>query len=66
MRFVIAILCCMMIVPAVAYAQNDAEQLQIEYEQYTLKRTGEVLVKVFGEIEMRDPVILEKADNRVD
>ena len=51
MRFIIAILCCMMIAPAMTYAQNDAEQLQIEYEQYTLKRTGEVLVKVFGEIE---------------
>ena len=52
MKLFLAILCCVMIVPVMAYAQNELETLQIEHEQYILKRTGEVLVKVYGQIEL--------------
>ena len=46
------IFCCVMIIPGVAYAQSDAGTLQIEQEQYILERTGNVLVKVFGSIQV--------------
>ena len=46
----IAVLCCMMIIPVTAYAESEADTVQIEHEQYILERTGEVLVKIFGDI----------------
>ena len=55
MKCVLAVLCCIMIIPCMTYAQaveNDAGTLEIEEEQYILKRTGEVLVKIFGNIEL--------------
>ena len=35
-----------------AYAQNEISSLEVEQEQYILKRTGDVLVKTFGAIEL--------------
>ena len=52
MRLFLGILCCMMIIPATVYAQSDIDTLQIEHEQYILKRTGDVLVKIFGNLEL--------------
>jgi len=52
MRWFLAMICCMMIIPATVYAQSDIDTLQIEHEQYIVKRTGEILVKIFGELEL--------------
>ena len=44
MKCVLAVLCCIMIIPCMTYAQaveNEAGTLEIEEEQYILKRTGE-------------------------
>ena len=51
MRWVFVILCCIMIIPATAYAQSDTDMLQIGQEQYIVKRTGEVVAKVFGNVD---------------
>jgi len=51
MRWALGILCCIMIIPVTAYAQSETDTLQIEQEQYILKRTGDVLVKVFGSVD---------------
>ena len=48
-----AILCCIMIIPSVVYAQtaeSEVGTLQLDQEQYTLKRTGEILVQIFGNV----------------
>ena len=50
-----AILCCIMILPNVTYAQtaeSEVGTLQLDQEQYILKRTGEILVKIFGNVEL--------------
>ena len=55
MKYLFAILCCGIITPGIVFAQtaeNDIEILQIEQEVYILERTGEVLVKIFGNIEL--------------
>ena len=55
MKCVLAVLCCIMIIPCMTYAQaveNEDGTLEIEQDQYILKRTGEVLVKIFGNIEL--------------
>ena len=55
MRLFLAVLCCIMIIPCMTYAQaveNEAGTLEIEEEQYILKRTGEILVKIFGSVEL--------------
>ena len=55
MRCVLAVLCCIMIIPCITYAQavqSEAGTLEIEEEQYILKRTGDVLVKIFGNVEL--------------
>ena len=55
MRGLLAVLCCIMIIPCVTYAQavqSEAGTLEIEEEQYILKRTGDVLVKIFGNVEL--------------
>ena len=55
MRCLFAILCCIMIIPSVTYAQtaeSEVGTLQLDQEQYILKRTGEILVKIFGNVEL--------------
>ena len=52
MRVFLVLLCFMMIIPAAAYAQSNEDTLQIEHEEYILKRTGETIVKIFGNIEL--------------
>ena len=55
MRCVLAVLCCIMIIPCITYAQavqSEAGTLEIEEEQYILKRTGDILVKIFGNVEL--------------
>ena len=45
MRCLFAILCCIMIIPSVTYAQtaeSEVGTLQLDQEQYILKRTGEI------------------------
>ena len=37
----------MMVIPAVAYAQSDTDTLEIEHEQYIVKRTGDDTSKNF-------------------
>jgi len=51
-NLLLIVLCCMIIIPNAVYAQEDQVPLQVEYEQYILERTGEVLVKIFGSIEL--------------
>ena len=53
MRGFLAVLCCIMIIPCMTYAhavQSEAGTLEIEEEQYILKRTGDFLVKIFGNV----------------
>ena len=50
-KWLIGILCCMMIIPVTAYAQSETDTVQIEQEQYILKRTGDMLVKIFGNVD---------------
>ena len=45
-------LCSMIIMPGMIYAQEDYVPLSVEQEQYILERTGEILVKIFGSIEL--------------
>ena len=55
MRCILTVLCCIMIIPCITYAQavqSEAGTLEIEEEQYILKRTGEILVKIFGNVEL--------------
>ena len=55
MRCLLVVLCCIMIIPCITYAQavqSEAGTLEIEEEQYILKRTGEILVKIFGNVEL--------------
>ena len=55
MRGFLAVLCCIMIIPCMTYAQavqSEAGTLEIKEEQYILKRTGDILVKIFGNIEL--------------
>ncbi|MBC8251752.1 MAG: hypothetical protein H8E89_09220 [Candidatus Nitrosopelagicus sp.] len=42
----------MMIIPSMVYAQSDVGTMNIVQEQYTLERTGDVLVKIFGTVEL--------------
>jgi len=54
-RCLFAILCCIMIIPSITYAetvQSEVGTLQIDQVQYTLKRTGDLLVKIFGNVEL--------------
>jgi len=51
-NLILIVLCCTIIISNGAYAQEDKVPLQVEYEQYTLERTGDVLVKIFGSIEL--------------
>jgi len=51
-NYLLIALCCMVILPSMAYAQDDITSLDVEHEQYILERTGEILVKIFGEIEL--------------
>lgn len=52
MKCFLVTICCMMIIPGMVYAQSDVGTINIEQEQYTLKRTGDVLVKIFGTVEL--------------
>ena len=52
MRWFLVTLCCMMIIPGIVYAQSDVGTMNIEQEQYTVKRTGDVIVKIFGTVEL--------------
>ena len=55
MRCLLVVLCCIMIIPFMTYAQavqSESGTLEIEEEQYILKRTGEVLVKIYGSVEL--------------
>ena len=55
MRCLLVVLCCIMIIPCITYAQavqSEAGTLEIEEEQYILKRTGDILVKIFGNVEL--------------
>ena len=52
MKWFFVTLCCMMIIPSMVYAQSDVGTMNIEQEQYTLERTGDVLVKIFGTVEL--------------
>ena len=50
-----AILCCIMILPNVTYAQtaeSEVGTLHLDQEQYILKRTGDLLVTIFGNVEL--------------
>ena len=48
MRWFLVTLCCMMIIPSMVYAQSDVGTMNIEQEQYTLERTGDVLLNLKG------------------
>ena len=50
--WLLILLCCLIIIPNAVYAQEDQVPLQVEYEQYILERTGDVVVKIFGSIEL--------------
>jgi len=55
MRCLLAIISCIMIMPGITYAetvQSEVGTLQIDQGQYTLKRTGDLLVKIFGNVEL--------------
>jgi hypothetical protein len=52
MRWFLVTLCCMMIIPGIVYAQSDIGTVTIEQEQYTLERTGDVLVRISGTVEL--------------
>lgn len=55
MKFILALLCVGVLLPGVAFAQtaeSEAGTLQVEQLQYIVKRTGDVLVKVFGIIDL--------------
>ena len=52
MKWFFVTLCCMMIIPGAVYAENDVGPLNIEQDEYTLKRTGDILVKIFGTVEL--------------
>ena len=51
-NLLLIVLCCIVIIPNAVYAQEDQVSLQVEYEQYILERTDDVLVKMFGSIEL--------------
>ena len=51
-KCLLAILCCMIIMPGMIYAQEEQIPLQVEQEQYILERTGDILVKILGSIEL--------------
>ena len=48
----LVVLCCMIVIPGMVYAQEEQIPLQIEQEQYIIERTGDILVKIFGSIEL--------------
>ena len=53
--YLLVTLCCMMIIPSVVYgqtAESDVGVLHIEQEKYILERTGTILVKIFGHVEL--------------
>ena len=43
---------CMMLIPGMTYAQEEQIPLQVGQEEYILERTGEILVKIYGSIEL--------------
>ena len=43
---------CMMLIPGMTYAQEEQIPLQVGQEEYILERTGELLVKIYGSIEL--------------
>ena len=51
-KCLLAILCCMIIMPGMIYAQEEQIPLQVEQEHYILERTGDILVKILGSIEL--------------
>ena len=53
-NLLLIVLCCMIIIPNAVYAQEDQVPLQVEYEQYILERTGEILVIIFGNVKELD------------
>ena len=42
----------MMLIPGMTYAQEEQIPLQVGQEEYILERTGEILVKIYGSIEL--------------
>ena len=55
LRYILLIIFCGIITPGIVFAQtaeNDVGTLQVEHEQYVIERTGDVLVKIFGNIEV--------------
>ena len=52
MRYFLMVLCCITVIPGMAYAQSDVGTLQIEQEQYILERAEDVLVKIFGSVQV--------------
>ena len=57
MRCLLAILCCIMIIPGITYAQtaeSEVGTLHLDQEEYILERTGEILVIIFGNVKELD------------
>ena len=55
MGCLLVVLCCMMIIPSITYAQtaqSEVGELHIDQEQYILERTGSMLVKIYGNVEL--------------
>ena len=55
MRGFLTLIFCVMIIPGVTYAQtaeSDVGVLHIEQEEYILERTGTILVKISGHVEL--------------
>ena len=50
--WLLAVLCCMIIMPGITYAQDESIPLGVEHEQYVLDKTENILVKVYGSIEL--------------
>ena len=55
MRCCLIVICCVMLVPGITYAQtaeSDVGTMKLDQEQYILERTGDVLVKISGNVEL--------------
>ena len=48
----LVVLCCMIVMPGMLYAQEEQIPLQVEQQEYILERTGDILVKICGSIEL--------------
>ena len=54
-KFLFAIICCSIFVTGIAYgqtAQSDVGTMEIEQELYVLNRTVDLMVKVFGSVDL--------------